>query len=112
MTTSQERKVDYLRREAEKMASEYHNNGEIKKFEVVDHGSFVSVYIEVGDTKDEGTLAAFICREKAHIFIGKRGAMEFPVWDAKRCDQRYKKFRSLWCAYYDQENNVVKGSYK
>lgn len=108
MTRSQEMKIEYLRKEAEKMMNEYHREGEIKRFEVEDCGSFISVIVEVGGKNDEGTMAAIFCREDAHIFIGKRGAMTFPVWDTKNKKQVRRKFIGLWLTYYDQKNNVLK----
>ena len=112
MTRSQEVKLNMIRRDAEIMASEHHKDGEVKTFEVKEYDTFVSVYVVIGGKDDEGTMAAIYCREKVTLFIGKKGAVTFPVWDAEKKEQRYKKYRSMFCACYDYENNVIKGSTK
>lgn len=50
---------------------------EIKQYEVSDCDYFLSVVIETGSVGDEGTLASIICRERAHLFIGKRGGITY-----------------------------------
>ena len=110
MTRSQEVKLNMIRRDAEIMASEHHKNGEIKEFDVKNYDTFIAVYVVIGDKNDEGTLAAIYCREKVTLFIGKKGAVTFPVWDAEKKQQRYKKYRNMFCACYDYDNNVIKGS--
>lgn len=112
MTRSQEIKLNMIRRDAEIMASEHHKNGEVKQFDVKNFESFISVYVVIGAKDDEGTLASVFCREKVTLFIGKRGKVTFPVWDEKNKEQRYKNYRSMFCACYDYDNNVLEGSYK
>ena len=108
MTTSQTQKVEWLRKEAEKMAKEFHSNGEIKTFKVEEHKYFVSVYIVTGNVSDEGTLASVLAREICHLYIGKRGAVTYPIWNTKRSTLVTKKlgrFQSLWSVSYEQEKN-------
>lgn len=52
---------------------------EIKRYEVEECHYFVSVFLEVGQKNDEGTLASIICRDKVQLFIGKRGGITYPV---------------------------------
>lgn len=112
MTKSQERVVNMLRRDAEIEAAKCHRNGEIKKFEVTENTGFVAVYVVLGAANDEGTAAEFYCREKALLFIGKKGQIKIPVWDDKRNEQRYQRYRGIWLACYDYDNNTIKGSTK
>lgn len=46
---------------------------EVKEKSIEDLGHCISMVIEVGEIGDEGTLAAVFCRQRAHIFIGKKG---------------------------------------
>ena len=110
MTRSQEVKLNMIRRDAEIMASEHHKDGEVKCFDVQDNKHYVCVYVCVGAKNDGGTLAEVYCRESVLLFIGKKGAVTFPVWDAENKEQRYKKYRNMFCACYDYQNNVIKGS--
>lgn len=79
MTNSQEKAVARIRNLAEKWASEGFADGEIKEWEVEENEYFVSVVVEIGGKGDEGTLAEYIARDRAHIFVGKRGGMRYPV---------------------------------
>ena len=112
MTKSQEIKLNMIRRDAELMASQHHKDGEVKTFDVKEYSTFISVYVCIGAKNDEGTMAEIYCRDKVTLFIGKKGAVTFPVWDQKHHEQRYKKYRSMFCACYDYDNNVTKGSTK
>ena len=75
MTKAQERKVKLIRRDAETCFS----FTEVKQFDVEENEYFVSVYAVIGSPNDEGTLAAVFCRDRVHVFIGKRGGMTIPV---------------------------------
>ncbi len=75
MTKQQEARVERLRKEAENQF----NHTEIKRFEVRDYDHFVSVYVVIGMPDDDGTLAAVFCRDAAHVFVGKRGGVTYPV---------------------------------
>ena len=76
MTSKQENAIERLRKLT--LADCETLREEIKKFEVEDFEYFVSVYIVMGYENDEGTFAA-LARDHAHLFIGKRGGVRFPV---------------------------------
>lgn len=78
MTNSQERAIKRIKELTNEIL--YSENYEIKKFEVTDCDYFISVIIETGLKNDEGTLAAVFGRDRAHLFIGKRGAITYPVY--------------------------------
>lgn len=96
MTKAQQRKVDLIRRQAEKEFS----FTELKRFEVTENEYFVSVFAEIGMPNDEGTMAAVFARDSVHVFIGKRGGMRYPVHKAlkdgtfKFYQKPYKSFLS------------------
>lgn len=51
---------------------------EIKEYEVTElECGLVSVVLETGRKGDEGTLAELICRQRVHLFIGKRGGITY-----------------------------------
>lgn len=61
---------------------------EIKRYEVDElECGLVSVVLEVGMIKDEGTWASIMCRDKVHLFIGKRGCIT--------CYDKNEKIRRL-----------------
>ena len=76
MTQAQEKAVNRLRRLVDRDSKDLRE--EVKKFEVEDYDSFVSVYVVMGYENDEGTIA-FLARDYAHLFIGKRGGVRFPI---------------------------------
>ena len=76
MTSKQENAVARLRALAESDCKTLHE--EIKTFDIKEYERFVSVYIVMGYENDAGTYAA-LAREYAHLFIGKRGGVRFPV---------------------------------
>lgn len=78
MTKEQERTVSRIRRDAEYHFF-YSEDYEFKKWEVTENKYFVSVVFVVGMKGDEGTLASIICRDRAQLFIGKRGGITYPV---------------------------------
>ena len=112
MTKSQERVINMIRRDAEIEAAKCHRNGEIKKFEIEENNGFIAVYVVLGAANDEGTMAEFYCRDKALLFIGKRGKITIPIWDAERHEQRYQRYRGIWLACFDYDHNTTKGSTK
>ena len=78
MTKEQKRTVNRIRRDAEYHFF-YSEDYEFKKWEVTENEYFVSVVFVVGMKGDEGTLASIICRDRAQLFIGKRGGVTYPV---------------------------------
>ena len=121
MTKSQERVINMMASanrshimigDAEIEASKCHVNGEIKEFTIKENNGYIAVYVVLGAANDEGTMAEFCCRDKALLFIGKRGKITIPIWDSKRHEQRYQRYRGIWLACYDYDNNTTKGSTK
>lgn len=87
MTNSQKEKIEILKSNFFK----FHcfgdeNNYEIKRCDIDDEfsKSFVSMVIVVGMKNDEGTYAEIIARDRAHYFIGKRGAVSIPKNSSKQ----------------------------
>jgi hypothetical protein len=100
MTNMQQRVVNQIRRDAEKMHSV--GNYEIKEWEVIDHEwGNVSVYLEIGLVGDEGTMAQYIGRDKLHIFIGPKGGTRIPCYKTKKdgtFHNYYSKYINIWQA--------------
>ena len=88
MTKSQERAIENIKRLVEKELGE---RREIKEWDVDDGEYFVSLYIVYGVKDDEGTMAAYF-RNTAHLFIGKRGAVTYPVWSKTKKTSITRKF--------------------
>lgn len=83
MTRKQKTIIEMLKREAKRqLFYGGEEDYEFKQFEIKDYDSFVSVSIETGRKNDEGTLAAVLCRDHLHLFIGKRGAITY--WQTGR----------------------------
>ena len=76
MTKAQENAVARLRALVEKECAEM--GDEIKRFDVEDFEYFVSVYVTFGIKNDEHTMA-FLARDYAHLFVGKRGGVRLPA---------------------------------
>jgi len=55
---------------------------EIKRWEIDEIGvnGILSLVVVVGLPGDEGTMAAIFARDHAHIFIGPRGGITYPVF--------------------------------
>lgn len=94
MTRAQECMIRKFRRDAETCF----NWMEVKQFDVEENEYFVSVYAVIGSPTDEGTLAAVYCRERVHVFIGKRGGMTIPV-SKKRKDGTYKHYTKKYSTF-------------
>ena len=73
MTKEQERKIEEIRNIMLNLVG-YAETKEIKE-EKIEEMSFGHIYliIEVGNIGDEGTMAQYICRDRAHVFIGPKG---------------------------------------
>ena len=52
---------------------------EIKEYKITDCETFLSVVLEVGMIGDEGTMAQIFCRDRVHLFIGKKGGITYPT---------------------------------
>lgn len=103
MTTKyQEKAISNIKRLAEKLHGHKADSYEIKMFEVNENEYFVDVVVEVGMKDDEGTLAEVFCRERAQLFIGKRGGITYPVFkNGKSYTKRFEGY-SLLQAVVDQ----------
>lgn len=77
MTKSQEAALAKIHKLVEREL--YSDKYEIKRFETRDNDSFISLIVEYGLIGDEGTLAEVFGRDSAHLFIGKRGGITYPM---------------------------------
>ena len=77
MTKMQERSIEKIRELAQELL--LGENYEIKEFTINENEYFASVVVETGMKNDEGTYAQIFARERAHLFIGKRGGITYPV---------------------------------
>jgi hypothetical protein len=104
MTNSQERAVQSFRRTVERellLSEDY----EVKRFDIEDCNSFVSVIFETGLKGDEHTLASVFGRERGHIFIGKKGGITYPISYQKddKYVTKYKTYKhNIWAIICDQ----------
>lgn len=89
MTKAQENSIGRVRRLVERDLLDGH---EVKRWEIEDCTYFVSLLVETGLKGDEGTYAEIFARNTAHLFIGKRGGVTFPVWNAKTQHQVRRAF--------------------
>ena len=100
MTNSQENAIERIRKLVE---SGLRDSQEIKVWEIKEYETFVSVYVVYGLKNDEGTLAELICRDKAHLFVGKRGGITYPIHkNGKQITRQFKGY-SILQAVCDQE---------
>ena len=83
MTKQQEMVIARIKRDAVSDICPNATDYELKQFEVTEYDHFVAVLLVTGLKNDEGTLAAVYCRDRAHVFIGRRGGITYPV-DTKR----------------------------
>ena len=82
-----------------------HGKGEyeIKEYEVKDCEYFLSVVIETGMVGDEGTMASILCRNRVHLFIGKRGGITYPCYkNGKHMTKQLSK-TTIFGVYMDQK---------
>ena len=88
MTKAQEKAIKRLRLLVDKDCKSL--SEEVKKFEVEDYEHFISVYVVLGYENDEKTLA-YVARDYAHLFIGKRGGVRYPVRSRSKSNNQYCK---------------------
>lgn len=99
MTKSQEKAVQAVRQLVERNLTD---KQEIKIWEVTECEYFVSLVVEYGYIGDEGTLSAILCRDGAHLFIGKRGGITYPIFKNGKQIRRPFKGYSILQAVCDQ----------
>ena len=77
MTRQQERKINLIRDYMNNYMGKHSDAYEMKEEEIVDLGvgGIVSVVMETGMKEDEGTMAAVLCRNRIHVFIGPKGGV-------------------------------------
>lgn len=104
MTRQQENVIARIKRTVVQEICPNGTQYELKEFEVTEYDHFVALYCVTGLKDDEGTLAAVYCRDRLHLFIGKRGGITYPV-DTKRHGlvRRELGRRSLFHAAYEQK---------
>ena len=93
MTNAQERTIERLRKDVEKYTF-FSKDGsyEFKEWEVEEMKcGQVSLIFETGMINDEGTLADIFCRERGHVFIGKKGGITY-YCNSKRGKYIEKRF--------------------
>lgn len=102
MTKSQENAIERIKRLAARdLMFGDKSKYEFKEFKTDENEYFVSVVLEVGKKGDEGTLAEVFCRDRAQLFVGKRGGITYPVTN-KKGDVVRREFRSVLGAVIDQ----------
>ena len=91
MTNAQKRAIaridDLVRKEF------YNDKYEIKERKIDENEYFVSMIIEWGLKNDEGTMAAIFARDRAHLFIGRKGGITYPVY--KNGDSTCRRFSGI-----------------
>lgn len=104
MTTAQERSIERIKKLAENLHGHCSASYEIKEFKVEENEYFVSVIVEIGMIGDEGTMGEYIGRDRAHLFIGKRGGISYPY--TSRTGKWYRlQFHHLWEVIVNQNKN-------
>lgn len=99
MTKAQEKAVQMIRNLVDKWCEDRY---EIKEWEVKDCDTFLSVVVCTGLPNDENTMA-FLTRDRAHLFVGPRGGITYPVMkDGKTTYKRFKGY-SILQAVVDQK---------
>ncbi len=103
--------IEYLK----EMFLYYHSYGEKDKYEIKefkslplipeDNKSKWSVVIETGMKNDDGTMAAIICRDRRHFFIGKNGGVEV-------IDDKAKGFRAVPVSLSKAAIGIIPGQKK
>lgn len=98
MNTAQSKAIARIRKLAENLFGSQSEKYEIKEWRLIENEYFISVIVEVGLKGDEGTLAEVFCRDRAHLFIGKRGGITYPV-SKKMKDGSYKHYDKRFKGY-------------
>lgn len=94
MTKVQEKAIEDVRNLVNREL--YSDKYEIKRWEVNDGEYFVSLFVEYGLKEDEGTYAEIFARDNAHLFIGKKGGITYPVHkNGKYIKRRFKGYSIL-----------------
>lgn len=110
MTRAQEIAIDRIKHIV-KEDFLYSDNFEIKEWKVTENEYFVSLVVTTGLKNDEGTAASVLCRNTAHLFIGKRGGVRYPVVrNGKIIERRFNVWhQTLLTVVLDQNKDFYKG---
>ena len=96
MTRSQEQAISKIERMVRKEGAAMFREYEIKEWEVHENEYFVSLIFEIGNKGDEGTLAQYICRDRAQLFIGPKGGIRYPMTkNGKYIERRFEGYSIL-----------------
>lgn len=107
MTAAQERALKRIQKLVENEF--YSDDYEIKEWDVKENEYFVSLVVEYGMKNDEGTYAEIFARNRAHLYIGKKGGVSYPVnkilknGNHKNYTKRFKGY-SILQAVVDQRH--------
>ena len=93
MTNSQRNKINMIRKQAVNLHGDFSKNYEFKQWEIEEYETFVSLVVEVGMIGDENTYASIYCRDRLHVFIGKKGGVTIPVYKPNKTI--YKPFKQM-----------------
>ena len=93
MTNSQRNKINMIRKQAANLHGDFSKNYEIKQWEIEEYETFVSLIVEVGMIGDENTYASIYCRDRLHVFIGKKGGVTLPIYRNNKTI--YKPFKQM-----------------
>lgn len=96
MTNAQIKAVEKIKRLTENEL--YSDRYEIKTFEVKESEYSVSVYVVYGLKDDEGTMAEVYCRDRAHLFVGKRGGITYYM-TKKLKNGAWKTYKKVFKGY-------------
>ena len=102
MTKQQEKAIKKIEELAKELL--YGEEYEIKRFDIEElNDKFVEVVVETGMKNDSGTYAAIFCRDRAQLFVGKRGGVTYICANkrGKIVSRRFKGY-SLLQAVCDQ----------
>lgn len=77
MTRQQERKIEIIRKYMNNYYGKHSDQYEEKQFELTDLevGGIVALNMTMGMKGDEGTMAAVMCRDSIHVFVGPKGGV-------------------------------------
>ena len=93
MTNSQRNKINMIRKQAVNLHGDFAKNYEFKQWEIEEYDTFISLIVEVGMIGDENTYASIYCRDRLHVFIGKKGGVTLPIYRNNKTI--YKPFKQM-----------------
>lgn len=101
MTSSQQRAIERLKKQAEDYAG---SHMEIKDINITDEGFFVSMFISFAWKNEDTDPFLMLYRDYAHFFIGKRGGITYPICiKGKQVCRRYKGMLKAICDRKDAD---------